>query len=80
MRMWASDTQQLTDLYATRKNLYYYLPYWRNINSSHCTTVLNFAGSDFADGSMTLAQWVNDFVGDRPVKSMIEPPVPGEDP
>lgn len=80
MAMWDSDTHLLTDLYATRSNLYYFIPYWRNINDSHCTTVLNFAGSDIEDHNMTLAQWVGDFVGDRPVTSMMEAPVPGEDP
>jgi hypothetical protein len=29
---------------------------------------------------MTLAQWVNDFVDDKPIESMMEAPVPGEDP
>jgi pectinacetylesterase len=80
MQMWDSDTHLLVDLYATRPNLYYFIPYWRNINSSHCTTVLNFAGSDIEDHNMTLAQWVGDFVNDRPIQSMMEAPVPGEDP
>ncbi|MBS1122950.1 MAG: uncharacterized protein H6Q90_5178, partial [Deltaproteobacteria bacterium] len=80
LRMWNSDSQLLVDQYATRDNLYYFLPYFRDINSSHCTTVLNFSGSDIEDHDMTLAQWVNDFVGDRPIESMVEAPVPGEDP
>ena len=79
MSMWAADTQLLVDEYATRDNLYYFLPYYRNINSSHCTTVLNFTGSDIEDHDMTLADWVNDFVNDDPIESMIEAPVPGED-
>jgi hypothetical protein len=79
MRMWDADTQLLVEQYKTRSNLYYFLPYYRNINSSHCTTVINFAGSDIQDHDMTLAQWVNDFVGDKPVESMMEAPVPGED-
>ena len=29
---------------------------------------------------MTLEQWVNDFIGDKKVESMLEAPVPGEDP
>jgi hypothetical protein len=80
MEMWNSDTNLLTDLYDTKKNLFYFIPYWRNINSSHCTTVLNFAGSDIEDHNMTLAQWVSDLVNDRPLTSMTEAPVPGEDP
>ena len=74
------DTNLLTDLFDTRKNLFYFIPYWRNINSSHCTTVLNFAGSDIEDHNMTLAQWASDLVNDRPLTSMSEAPVPGEDP
>ena len=64
---------------SSKKNLYYFLPYYRNVNDSHCTTVLSFAGSDIEDHNMTLAQWVNDFVNDRPVTSMREAPVSGED-
>ncbi|MEO8841145.1 MAG: pectin acetylesterase-family hydrolase [Kofleriaceae bacterium] len=80
MDMWNSDTLLLTAEYATRDNLYYFIPYWRNINNSHCTTVLNFAGSDIEAQNITLAQWINDFVGDQPVSSHLEDPVPGEDP
>lgn len=80
LRMWDDDTQKLVAQYATRANLKYFIPYYRNINSSHCTTLLNFAGSDIEERDMTLAQWVGDFVGDRPVESMLEAPVPGEDP
>ncbi len=79
MSMWASDTQLLVGEYATRPNLYYYLPYWRSLNESHCTTVITFSGSDFADGSVTAAGWFNDLVNDKPLTSAIEPPVPGED-
>ena len=80
LRMWNSDTQLLVNEYETRGNLNYFIPYYRNINDSHCTTLLNFVGSDIQAQNMTLAQWVNDFVGDKPVRSYIEDPVPGEDP
>ncbi|MEO8698531.1 MAG: pectin acetylesterase-family hydrolase [Kofleriaceae bacterium] len=79
LRMWEADTQLLVSEYETRPNLNYFIPYYRDINDSHCTTVLNFAGSDIQAQDMTLAQWVNDFVGDQPIKSYIEAPVPGED-
>ena len=79
LRMWDADTQLLTAQYDTRDNLDYFIPYFRNINDSHCTTVLNFAGSDIQERGMTLAQWVNDFVDDKPIESMIEAPVAGED-
>ena len=79
LSMWDADTQLLVEQYETRDNLHYFIPYYRNINDSHCTTVLNFVGSDIQERNMTLAQWINDFVGDKPVESMIESPVPGED-
>jgi len=76
---WNSDTQLLVDEFDTRDNLYYFIPYYRPINDSHCTTLFNFVDSDVEAQNMTLAQWVNDFVNDRPVKSYLEEPVPGED-
>jgi hypothetical protein len=79
LSMWDADTQLLVQQYATRDNLKYFIPYFRDINDSHCTTVLNFAGSDIQERDMTLAQWVNDFVEDRPVESMIESVQPNED-
>ena len=80
LQMWDSDTQLLTALYDTRKNLDYFIPYWRNVNDSHCTTLFSFAGSDIEAQGLTLEQWVKDFINDKPVKSAIEDPVPGEDP
>jgi len=80
MRMWDADTQLLVSEFDTRDNLYYFIPYYRNINDSHCTTVLNFVDSDIEDQNITLADWINDFVGDKPVTSHLEAPVPGEDP
>ena len=79
LSMWDADTQLLVEQYETRDNLHYFIPYYRNINDSHCTTVLNFVGSDIQERNMTLAQWINDFVDDKPVESMMESPVPGED-
>jgi hypothetical protein len=80
LSMWDEDTQLMVQQYDTRDNLHYFLPYFRNINDSHCTTVFNFVGSDIEERDMTLARWVDDFVNDRPVESMMEAPVPGEDP
>jgi hypothetical protein len=79
MRMWDADTQLLTSLYDTRDNLDYFIPYWRNVNDSHCTTLFSFAGSDIEAQDLTLEQWVKDLIGDREIKSAIEAPVAGED-
>ncbi len=76
---WGSDTLLLVDEFETRDNLYYFIPYYRSINDSHCTTLFNFVDSDVESNNMTLAQWVDDFINDRDVKSYLEEPVPGED-
>jgi hypothetical protein len=77
--MWNDDTLKLVEEFETRDNLYYFIPYYRPINDSHCTTLFNFVDSDVEAQNMTLATWINDFVNDRPVKSYLEEPVPGED-
>ncbi len=79
LRMWDADTQLLISEFETRDNLFYFIPNYRNINDSHCTTVLNFVDSDIESQNITLADWINDFVGDKPVTSHLEEPVPGED-
>ena len=80
LRMWDSDTQLLTQLYDTRDNLDYFIPWWRGVNDSHCTTLFSFAGSDIESQNLTLEGWVKDLLSDKPIKSAIEAPVPGEDP
>ena len=80
LAMWWDDTQKLMTQLDTRDNLSYYIPYWRAFNDSHCTTVLSFVGSDIEERGMSLARWVDDLVNDRPIESMMEAPVPGEDP
>lgn len=80
LRMWNADTKLLMDLYDTRDNLDYFIPYWRNVNDSHCTTLFSFAGSDIEDHNLTLGGWINDLLDDKPITSAIEAPVPGEDP
>ncbi len=81
LRMWEADTQLLVSQYDTRDNLAYYIPYWRRLNDSHCTTVISFAGSDIEAQGLRLGPWVEDLLDDsKPLASAIEAPVPGEDP
>ena len=80
LRMWNEDTKLLTALYDTRENLDYFIPYWRNVNDSHCSTLFSFAGSDIEEKNLELGQWVTDLLDDAPIESAIESPVPGEDP
>lgn len=80
LRMWEADTQLLVGQYETRENLGYYIPYWRNLNDSHCTTVVNFVGSEIQDHGLDLGTWTADLLDDsKPFVSAIEAPVAGED-
>jgi hypothetical protein len=80
LRMWDTDTQLLVSQYETRDNLAYYIPYWRKLNDSHCTTVINFVGSEIQDQGLNLGTWTTNLLDDsKPLVSAIEAPVPGED-
>jgi hypothetical protein len=80
MRMWDSDTELLTRAYDGRDNLAYYIPYWRALNDSHCTTLVGFRGSEIQDAGMKLDDWVAELLDDdAPLRSAIEAPVVGED-
>jgi hypothetical protein len=79
LEMWEADTSLLVDMYDSKPNLHYYLPYWRNLNDSHCTTLFSFPGSEIQDHELTLGEWVEDLLADEPLENAMEAPVPGED-
>ena len=80
MEMWDADTQLLVDMYDATDNLFYYIPYWRELNDSHCTTLISFPGSEIQDQGMDLETWSHAFLDKTaPLESYIEAPVPGED-
>jgi hypothetical protein len=80
LRMWNEDTLNLVDMYDAKPNLYYYIPYWRELNDSHCTTLFSFPGSEIQDHGLDLGQWTHDLLDrDAPLESALEAPVPGED-
>ncbi|HLU65000.1 MAG TPA: hypothetical protein VKZ63_01915, partial [Kofleriaceae bacterium] len=78
--MWWSDTQLLMDVYDSRDNLAYYLPYFRSLNDSHCSTLISYAGSDIEELDMTMEQFVADLLDDgAPLESYLESVQPDED-
>ncbi|HUS66544.1 MAG TPA: pectin acetylesterase-family hydrolase [Kofleriaceae bacterium] len=78
--MWWADTQNLVDVFDTRDNLAYFIPYWRALNSSHCSTLISYAGSDIQEDDATLEQWVTDLLDDSvPLVSHLESEQPDED-
>src|SRR5678809_337005 len=80
MDMWWSDTQELMDVFDTRDNLAYYIPYWRALADSHCSTVISFAGSEIQELDMTMYDFVDQLLDDdAPLDSYLESVQPDED-
>jgi hypothetical protein len=80
MEMWWDDTQKLMDVFDTRDNLAYYIPYWRALADSHCSTVISFAGSEIQELDMTMYDFVDALLDDAaPLESYLESEQPDED-
>ncbi len=80
LSMWNEDTLNLVDMYDRKDNLFYYIPYWRQLNDSHCTTLFSFPGSEIQDRGLDLGDWTRSLLDhDAPLESAIEAPVAGED-
>lgn len=80
MDMWWADTQLLMAQYDSEPNLSYYLPYWRALNESHCTTLISYAGSEIQEKGVKMEDWIADFLDPTtPLESLVESVQPGED-
>lgn len=80
MKYWAADTDLLVDLYETRENLGYYLPYWRALNDSHCVSIASYLDTDIEELDMDLGDFIDELFDDEaPVGRYRESVQPGED-
>jgi hypothetical protein len=80
MEMWWADTQNLIAQYDEVDNLAYYIPYFRDINDSHCTTLFSYTSSDIAELGLELDDFVTNLLDDtQPLISALESVQPGED-
>jgi hypothetical protein len=77
---WAADTELLVDLYETRDNLGYYLPYWRALNDSHCVSIASYGDTDIEELGMNLGDYIDElFNDDVPIGRYMESVQPDED-
>lgn len=77
---WAADTELLVDLYETRDNLGYYLPYWRELNDSHCVSIASYGKTDIEELGIDLGDYILElFNDDVPVGRYRESVQPDED-
>lgn len=77
---WREDSDLLTAAFDGRKNLAYYLPYWRARADSHCTMVLDYVGTEIQEAGVDLSDFIDNVLDNSsPLKSYRESPQSGED-
>ena len=80
MNYWAADTKLLVNLYKTRDNLGFYLPYWRALNDSHCVSIASYGDTDIEELGINLGDYIEElFNDDVPVGRYMESVQPNED-
>jgi len=67
------DTLKLAALLDEFDNFAYFIPYFRSLNSSHCTAIVNYDDTDIAEDGRDVSQFMDDLVNSRrPLVSAIE--------
>ncbi|MCK0536199.1 pectinacetylesterase family protein [Alcanivorax quisquiliarum] len=56
---WHQDTQRLQNTLSNLDNFGYYLPRYRAVNESHCTSIIEFANADIQELGLELDDFVN---------------------
>jgi hypothetical protein len=70
---WYLDTQNLIAELESLDNFGYYLPRFRDLNESHCTTIVEFQNSDIQEDGLELDDFVDDVLeGSGPVMEASE--------
>ena len=70
---WDKDARNLASSLDEYANFAYYLPQFRDLNESHCATIVEFHGGDIQTQGMELSQFIDDLVDDRkPLNSYLE--------
>jgi hypothetical protein len=90
-RMWWADIQLLMKQYATRRNLAYFIPFYRNDNCSHClmippvdSGILSilaepYRGTEIQEQGLNARDFVEHLLDDtRSLQSYVESEQPGE--
>jgi hypothetical protein len=70
---WYLDTENLIDALGPLANFGYFVPRFRDLNESHCTTIVEFQNSDIQEDGLELDDFVNDVLeGSGPVMEASE--------
>ena len=72
LTMWAQDVGNMVAQYDRAPNLHYFIPYMRNINESHCTTIINWTGTEIDKTGIDVGNYVKDVIDGGSVTSFEE--------
>jgi hypothetical protein len=62
LERWQQDTEALRTDLANLHNYGYYLPQFRNVNDSHCTTIIEFANADIQEAGLELDHFIHNIL------------------
>ncbi|MEQ8860987.1 MAG: pectin acetylesterase-family hydrolase [Pseudomonadales bacterium] len=62
LQRWDQDTRRLRNKLGNLGNYGYYLPQFRAVNDSHCTTIIEFANADIQEAGLELDDFVDDLL------------------
>ncbi|TGK02707.1 pectin acetylesterase [Leptospira langatensis] len=60
--LWAQDIENLKAQYDRYSNLEYFIPYYRSINESHCTSIVEFTGTEIGNTGIDLGTFITNYL------------------
>jgi hypothetical protein len=72
LQLWAQDVGNMIAQYDSHDNLSYFVPYMRSINESHCTTIINWTGTEIENTGIKVGNFIDDLLDGGTVTSYEE--------
>lgn len=78
LQLWREDVEAMMLKLDTIPNFSYFVPYYRKIIDSHCTTTVQFKGTEILDTGIDVGDYIEDMLDDGSVTSYHEPDNPSD--
>ena len=62
--LWGGDIENMKTQYDQYSNLNYFIPWYRNMNESHCTAIVEFTGTEIGNTGYDLGDFVDDLLNE----------------
>ena len=78
--LWLADQNRLVTQFEQYENLYYFIPYYRKLADSHCSSLADFEFTDVhVSGDIyDLGDFIRDLLSKRELRSYLEPENPAD--